>query len=1791
MTRYGEGSERFGGSEARWRGGLAQYEEMLRKEQAVTEAARSTAGFESQSARSASEAARARRESADLAERQAAASERSAQSSRLEAEAIRESARAREQANLTSATGRRPPNVLRGALDPLVNDAYRLIDQNNKIPSQYALRNNLGIGSYRARDLQEALAAGSAPAGATPYGVRQAQIEEVKADQKLATATRDLTNIRRRASATDADIAAALTARDLAKANVAAARERTRAAEEDAAAHQRSVEAIRAETASRERAAVSASESTALAVRREFIPGALGGGPTEGQTQVFAPRSQPTRHPTNIQEVNPYATGTPGVNEAQSAERANQARALGVAELNAQRQAAGFAGQALQSLEEREIAVASATNRAAVIQRLYSDEMHRHGALTAEFIQATARGEVTLREFGNEMLVTIGKFAGWTAAATAVYGAFRVISDIKTGAVGAQSAVEGLTRFIDPLNQQKAYQGVLGLSRQTNVPVQDVGDVAQVFARRFNNPQTGLKDTLTATRTALLAYKLDNISTADSTRFLMAITQEWQISAQRLPSLFDQISAGQRRFGARVAETLPALARSSAAVKNQGGDLNQLLALLSLAQVRSGQTGAVVGQAFTRSASNFFRRPDNVAVERRYGLNPEEGYTQFLIDAIKKAQTLNGRQRAELGRAIGGPAFGARIFQTLLNAPEAQLNRFIRGTSPATTRGSAAQEFAKVLGQANEQLAKIGITLQNIGGRLAQSGLLTFAGVLLHGLNGALGGLETLLRLFSELPRPLTTTLGLLGEIAVTMRLLGRFGVSQRLQGIPIAGALINPGQRLRQQATNDQHAIVEASRRQLEADSANALTVRRSQQRSLDRARPLATAAATELQAGVADPRRRAALQAYLVGLEAQAASQQEAALLAERDVEVSKVRLADEEANLAAIKAANARTIEATLAQRGLTVTPLRGATPAGEVPTPVTGSQFLRQMEGPDGRGAIVTNTANAERAKARMQRTLIGATPVLARMGRTGELLDAAAGRTTEFTGRAITSVERAGGRLRTLGTRFAAFGAALGPLDVALIGIPLTLEALNLMQKAGDDVSHAIDSLDHLQQPRSQEELRANVERARALANRGPSGLGRLAGADPLHPTVLGKFLDITAAIDRATFAPNAQSPSEVAREQTDRAQATTDELQRIKQLQVRDRTRGRPVSNLFAPDLLRDIKNTTNAARAGLLSQGQITDALAKFRVEIQTAHMPNKREVGALHAAAAELAGAGTNITDYAASLRALDDNHLTQAIQATADEVQQFGPSTKEGKTALDHLRVQYRVAAQIWGPQGERPNIKALAQARQQFLNSATQAAQSAVQDGLLFANSERERQQAYDDAERVLTGQLTVVRRTPRRTTLRRGGGTVTTYENPRRVPADAAAGQVLREQRAQLRDQRYQDEEAGRQAALALAQSRSADQVRNSRLAVDEARRQVDAARQTYGTQSRQYAQSLAALNNARQQQASAILSRIQAEGQLLTAKAGSDPAAQARAAVTAARRALSYIRSHPDKFDATALIQAQATLIQAQTEAADQIRQQALALTQLRGQIAAARAHGDPVAEAQAALQTARKERQQARTPTERLQATLDLITANNDLQDALNQREQDRLTFLESLTTDPVKQAGYEVQRAAAALKNTRPGTSAYYQAQAQYHQALQQQHQARLQSQEDDIDFELQMEKISRDEAIRRYKHLSQMHDLSKQERRDLLLKIHQLQKDADADSQGFALRVGDVKLPTVYDVRRAIGEARRGGGAQANFHNNVNLHVNVTKGADVRDVFNELDRQLSTSVSGQMRAAGIS
>lgn len=441
-------------------------------------------------------------------------------------------------------------------------------------------------------------------------------------------------------------------------------------------------------------------------------------------------------------------------------------------------------GYQRQAAAERGVAEATVAMDAELAQSIQmqaqaSNAMRRHGALTTEFFDALARGEVTLAELRYQLGSTIAKFGGWTAASVAVFGVIDAFRELGKGAIDSASGVNQVSRYINNLDTDKAQQQLVDLSRQFNLPISQVSDAMARMGQVFQNQN----DALEATKAVLYGVKIGDLDVADSTRYLIAIVQGAHLPASQLATVFDQINTAQNRYGVTIRDAAAGTAKATGAWTAAGGSLRQLLALITTGQRVTGRSGEDIGTALQRSAEVVFRRPINKKTLQQYGISTAQSLSAIWDQAFELVSSgkVRGRQVNALAAGLSTPQLAPRVSAILQNR---QLyDRVFASLDPTRpyaqggAKGSAAQELHTQLQSAHEQVTRLGTDLQQIGAELARAGAGAGAMLLLKTLDLVLHSATEILAAFNDLPKPLREATTLMLEIYAAGRLLNRFGV------------------------------------------------------------------------------------------------------------------------------------------------------------------------------------------------------------------------------------------------------------------------------------------------------------------------------------------------------------------------------------------------------------------------------------------------------------------------------------------------------------------------------------------------------------------------------------------------------------------------------------------------------------------------------------------------------------------------------------------------------------------------------------------------------------------------------------------------------------------------------------------------------------------------------------------------------------------------------------------------------------------------------------------------------
>lgn len=1375
---------------------------------------------------------------------------------------------------------------------------------------------------------------------------------------------------------------------------------------------------------------------------------------------------------------------------------------------------------------ERELAAQQARTRAefqrtSVVVGANAQTLRAHGALTTEWIQAAARGDTTFRELGYQVGQTTAKFGGWLAAGAAVYGLLGGLNQLYQGALQADRGITNLDRVVTNLQRDSARQALLGQAEEFNLPIEDVARGAFDMGKVFHDQN----QTLEANRAVLAAVKIGELEAGQAAKYLTAIVQGFKLPAEDMGTVLDQVNEAQNRYGASIPDLVAGVAKAGGAFKTAEGDVSSLIALIATAQRATGSTGETIGTALQRVPGRL-QQSANQEVLRGFGVDPTQPINQVIEQAMERARGLAGKEVQQLGTAIAGTQYGPRVLVPLLQNAELY-NEILRDTSPEAAKGSAQRELAATLGAVQERLAAVGVGLQQLGGNLAQAGFgSVFVGVV-QVLNLALDVTNGLLGVFNELPEPLRHSVTLLAQMALIMRGLQRFRFGDVLadRGAPQGvSRLFNEPQgryetRLARVGAREERGLLQED---LTRETKN---LRRQQLLA-----GVVQEKEAEVQAGIrrrledqnVDAERRVALGDQLDASNARVGA-------AENSVLQSKLRQEALARELAAVEARQAQIEQRRVGIRaGHVATAQAGAASEfyvpGELDRPTSAAPLV---------GGFAAPLSQADRQRAairRLRHSQLGlvdqyrqgriAYPDLSRSATAFAVSGTALAQGVD---KARVASAAATNRARRAGTALANAGRSLygmiGPVGLLFIGVTFAIDAALRIRREVEDHNKDLQALGRRlgrqSQTRAEEnQLLRSLEKQR---DRDPTVAETLREALPLGP-YLGGLLPGSGADARQ----QERAVAERTRQQI---------LERRRQRQ-QDARGGRFIgADALVEDIEASSRATVRELRAGNITRAQAIERIdnAILSAEKSLTGKARNRAITALLSRKIDL-GYDGNLMELA----------LRQGDKALQDRADAYAALAEGGDLTgrdIDAL-VANSLAAAI--PLAGKPNLDArrkLAEINKARVEAIERNADAKLQEDLLLARGQRERQQAYNrygrridrgvlGSGRERIAELRELQERDRRKLeaeieqaavepgpeirnfgFRRGQSQASQAVEGLRKGIRARRQQIRRiaaqldidakEVKLIMREQeiaRYEEESAFRSAQTDFGQYRLARGLPRIRYQIERIRLEINRAIEVYGRRSTEVLQLLAQEQGLIEQQVDEQLSIIRAQGELRVA--GLEGQALSRGQVGNIDQQIAFLRSNKGS---------EAEILQLQAQ-----RKSLLAEVQKQAE-----------EEARAAIESIYELR--------------------------IARRE------------DPVKIARLELRRDAALRRRLSPGADVNERRrlQAQQIRSRRNLRDTIVDAELEDIRHRAALDKLTTDQQIRALQNLLKTHRVGRDARRRIREQIHQLRNEADQEGQ-FDLAVGNIRLPTIYEIRRSVAAGRQGSSVTVQNRNNVNVTI---------------------------------
>lgn len=305
------------------------------------------------------------------------------------------------------------------------------------------------------------------------------------------------------------------------------------------------------------------------------------------------------------------------------------------------------------------------------------------------------------------------------------------------------------------------------------------------------------------------------------------------------------------------------------------------------------------------------------------------------------------------------------------------------------------------------------------------------------------------------------------------------------------------------------------------------------------------------------------------------------------------------------------------------------------------------------------------------------------------------------------------------------------------------------------------------------------------------------------------------------------------------------------------------------------------------------------------------------------------------------------------------------------------------------------------------------------------------------------------------------------------------------------------------------------------------------------------------------------------LARAIAEGQLAIrrAQANGDPVQLARLAVEAADIQARFAKDEAERLQAVA----------ARIEALNQLRDAEADITAAYRELQQAGAANNAVANTYVAAVAAGEAVSQAKGAAEQLRAQAAKVNADRAVRDAIADvftAQQELLIAIANAAGDTVEAARIQLAIARQNLENLirgGGGQAEIARARAEIVGAQAAVRDAQFQDQLGDIDFLLEMERISVSQAIQMLQRLAEIPGATEEMIRTIERRIKQLRDEVNGD---LAFNLPDIRLPTLYEVRRLMqsGQPAGTGGYQDNRMVTIGS-VNLSNDIDAQSFLDDL------------------
>ena len=284
-------------------------------------------------------------------------------------------------------------------------------------------------------------------------------------------------------------------------------------------------------------------------------------------------------------------------------------------------------------------------------------------------------GRITgdLSEFNKSMDAANARVIAFGASASVVMGIEKAFHSLVDSTIEVQKALNQIQVILNVSDKGISQFGanLFNIAKQTGQSFETVAEAATLLSRQG----LGMEETLKRTNDALVLSRITGMDAAKSVQSLTAAVNSFTSQAITASEVVNKFATVDTQFAIGAKDLPEAIGRVGSSAAQAGVSLDQLIGLVTAAQVATARGGAVIGNSFKTIFTRLERgKTQDLLESLGISTKDSEGKLKSTIDMLKDLANAYGSlsqgQQANVAEKVGG------VFQiNILKAALADLSK------------------------------------------------------------------------------------------------------------------------------------------------------------------------------------------------------------------------------------------------------------------------------------------------------------------------------------------------------------------------------------------------------------------------------------------------------------------------------------------------------------------------------------------------------------------------------------------------------------------------------------------------------------------------------------------------------------------------------------------------------------------------------------------------------------------------------------------------------------------------------------------------------------------------------------------------------------------------------------------------------------------------------------------------------------------------------------------------------------------------------------------------------------